>query len=82
MQTLKSRSGFFESVEAEGIRQQLEHMMTSGQYNTTSSYTANGIQYPDNLMPFVDKHMNYLNSHPKLDAGMYLTNLRLMTRTR
>ena len=82
MQALKTRSGFFDSEQAKDIKQKLQYMMTSGLYNTVSSYTINGLRYPDNLIPFVDKHMNYLNSHPKLDAGMYLANLRLMTRIR
>lgn len=82
MQALKIRRNFFDSQEAEDIRQQLRNMVTSGLYNTASSYSANGVQYTDNLIPFLDKHMNYLNAHPKLDAGMYLANLRLMTRIR
>ena len=82
MLTQKTRTGFFESEEAKVIRQELQDMMISGKYHTPSSYTTNGMQYPDNLIPFVDKHMNYLNAHPKLDAEMYLTNLRLMTRAR
>ncbi|MFI5271078.1 MAG: hypothetical protein ACHQT9_03480 [Candidatus Saccharimonadales bacterium] len=82
MQTLKSRSGFFETEEAKDIQEKLQHMMSSNLYNTESSFTSNGYQYPDNQIPFVDKHMNYLNSHPKLDTGTYLANLRLMTRRR
>lgn len=80
MHTPNTRINFFGSEESEDIRQRLQYMVDSGSYNTKSSYTANGHRYPDNLLPFVDKHMNYLNSHPKLDAGMYLNNLRLMTR--
>ena len=49
-------------------------------YNTGSSYSANSIQYPDNLIPFVDKHVNYLNAHPGLDPSQYIANLRLITR--
>ena len=81
-QVLKTRTNFFASEEAEEIKRTLQKMVESGVYNTASSYTANSYEYPDNLMPFVDKHMNYLNAHPKLDAGMYITNLRLMTRIR
>ena len=77
---LKTRSGFFESEEAKDIRQKLQAMTSSSLYNTASTYTTNGLQYPDNLIPFIDKHMNYLYSHPMLDTEMYLTNLRLMTR--
>jgi hypothetical protein len=78
----KTRTKFFESTEANDIRQILQQMAGSSLYNTLSSYTTHGTQYPNNLIPFVDKHMNYLNNHPKLDAEMYLANLRLMTRAR
>ena len=77
---LNVKSSFFDSEESKAIKQRLQLMADSVTYNTQSSYTANGLRYPDNLLPFVDKHMNYLSAHPQLDAGMYLRNLRLMTR--
>lgn len=82
MATLKKRINFLESEQGEMIRQVLEHMTADSAYNTIGSYSPNSLQYPDNLMPFVDKHMNYLNAHPNLDARMYISNLRLMTRSR
>jgi hypothetical protein len=80
MPVLVSRCSFFDSEEGRKVSHLLEHMVDDSMYNTASSYSANSSLYPDNLIPFVDKHMNYLNSHPKLDAGMYLANLRLMTK--
>jgi hypothetical protein len=80
--TFKTRSGFSDSVEGLAVKQKLQFMMTDKTYNTESSYNANSLRYPGNLMTFVDKHMNYLNTHPSLDARMYLANLRLMTRIR
>lgn len=82
MATFKTRSGFLDSAEGVDIRQKLQFMMSDKTYNTESSYNANSTRYPDNLMTFVDKHMNYLNAHPNLDARMYLANLRLITRVR
>ena len=82
MATFKTRSGFLESLEGMAVKQKLQFMMADKTYNTESSYNANSLRYPDNLMTFVDKHMNYLNTHPSLDARMYLANLRLMTRIR
>jgi hypothetical protein len=82
MATFKTRSGFLDSQEGLAIRQKLQFMMSDKTYNTQSSYSANSLQYPDNTISFVDKHMNYLNVHPKLDARMYIANLRLMTRVR
>ena len=73
---------FFESQEAKDIRRILKRMTLDKAYNTDSSYSANSLQYADNLIPFVDKHMNYLNSHPKVEADQYIANIKLMSRIR
>lgn len=68
--------------EEQEIREALRQMVLSSSYNTDPGFTANTIVYPDGLMPFVDKHMRYLDAYPKLDARTYLANLRLKTRIR
>ena len=68
--------------EEQTIREALRQMVLNSSYNTTPGFTANSAAYPDGLMPFVDKHMRYLDANPKLDAYMYLANLRLKTRIR
>jgi len=78
----KKRSGFFDSEEGKAIRSKLQYMTTDKSFNTLSSYTSDSLLYPDSQMPFVDKHMNYLNSHPELDSQMYIANVRLKTRIR
>ena len=82
MAAQKKRNDFLDSEEGDDIRQILKHMMVDNLYNTDPTYISDGAQYPDNLIPFVDKHMNYLNTHPKLDSSKYIRNLRLMTRIR
>lgn len=82
MPTLKRKINFFESEEGVRIKELLHLMSTDTKYNTRSSYIASGVDYPDNMIPFVDKHMNYLNTHPSLDPTQYLSNLRLMMRIR
>ena len=82
MSTLKKRVRFFDSEEGIQIRRALELMENDNTYNTCSSYSANTVQYPDNLIPFVDKHVNYLNAHPALNPLQYVANLRLMTRVK
>lgn len=54
-------------------------MSMNSLYNTASSYTPNAIEYPGNLIPFVDKHINYLSAHPNLEASKYIANRKLMT---
>jgi hypothetical protein len=73
---------FFDSEEAIVIRRILLQMTQDSSYSTLSSYSGDSKTYPDNIMPFTDKHMNYLITHPKLDADKYLANIRLMTRIR
>ena len=34
------------------------------------------------LLSFEEWHLNYLTEHPKINAANYLTNLRVMIRTR
>ena len=78
----KKRSGFYDSEEGRAIRRKLQFMTRDSAYNTVSSYTSDSSLYPDNLMPFVDKHMYYLNVHPELDTQMYIANVQLKTRIR
>ncbi len=82
MPTNKKKIAFLESEEAVSVKQELLSMAKDMTYNTLSSYSANSDTYPDNLIPFVDKHMSYLNTHPSVDTEHYLANLRLMTRIR
>jgi len=82
MSAPKTRSQFFTTEEGVHIEQELLEMVKDGRYNTDSSYSPNLTLYPDNLIPFVEKHKAYLMSHPALNAEMYLANLRLMTKHR
>lgn len=82
MPTLKKRVSFFESEEGRQAQRALIVMAADSTYFTEPSYSANTMQYPNNLMPFVEKHMNYLNAHPSIDTEQYVSNLRLMTRIR
>jgi len=80
MSTKKKAINFFESEEGLEVLSTLKSMALDGAYNTQASYSANTVTYPDNSIPFVDKHMNYLRAHPATDPRQYLSNLRLMTR--
>jgi hypothetical protein len=82
MAVVKRRSAFFETPEGKEIKLELQQIASSNSYNTVSSYSANSLLYPDNLIPFVDKHINYLIDHPSLEADKYLANIRLMTKVR
>ncbi len=79
MATIKKRISFVDSEEGVEIAQTLQLMTKDSSYNTVPSYSANAVRYPNNLMPFVDKHMNYLDTHPSIDPYLYISNVRLMT---
>jgi hypothetical protein len=79
---LKKRVYVHGAEEEREIREVLRQMVLNGSYNTSPAYTVKSTAYPDGLIPFVDRHMRYLDANPKLDAHMYLANLRLMTRIR
>lgn len=74
------RKGFNESEEGLDSIEKLRAMTQDTAYNTPSSYSADSTAYPDNQMPFIDKHMQYLNAHPKVEARQYIANIRLMSR--
>lgn len=76
------KTNFFLSEEAVEVKATLTKMTTESAYATSSTYSANSEQYPDNLIPFVDKHMNYLRSHPSINPRHYIANLQLKTRIR
>ncbi len=82
MSATKNRNGFADTEEGQEITRQLILMAKSETYNTTSTYSSNSGTYPDNLIPFVDKHINYLIKHPSIDAQQYVANIKLMTLKR
>lgn len=80
MASVKKRISFFDSAEGIEARRLLQRMVLDATYKTSPTYSTNSAVYPDNLIPFVDKHMNYLNAHPNVDVRHYMANLRLITR--
>ncbi len=82
MRSTKQETDFLNSEAGMKARQVLELMVKDTIYNTEPSHSANTEMYPDNMMPFVDKHMNYLSSRSTVNPDLYLSNLRLMTRIR
>lgn len=82
MSVQKKADAFLSSLAGAEVRKSLVAMSESATYNTQATYSTDSTLYPDNLIPFVDKHMNYLSKHPATDPVQYLANLRLMTKVR
>jgi hypothetical protein len=82
MSTLHKKVRFFETEEGAQIERELRLMLEDDSYSTESSFSTNSDVYPNNQMPFVDRHMHYISSHPAINPKHYIANLRLMTRIR
>ena len=82
MATAKNRNDFTETEEGKAIIERLKQLAESSTYNTIATYSSDAVSYPDNLIPFVDKHVNYLIKHPSVDVNQYLANIKLMTLVR
>ncbi len=80
MTTSATRKDFDSTLEGKDARIRLKQIVDCKMHNTAPSYSANTLQYPDNLIPFIDKHMNYLIKHPLLEYGKYIANIKLMTK--
>lgn len=73
---------FAESEEGIFVEATLHAMERDERYVTKATYSSDSTKYPNNRMPFVDKHMAFLGAHPEIDARHYIANLRLITRVR
>lgn len=82
MHNKQAKAAIVQRLIDEGVREQLEQMVADVSMNTLPSYSADIATYPDKQMPFVDKHLNYLLNHPKIDSAQYLANLRMRVRSR
>lgn len=82
MATYKKIANFIDSEEGQIFIENLNKMAIDDKYNTDSSYSTNSELYPDNLIPFVNKHVDYIRKHPSMDPNQYLANLKLMTKVR
>lgn len=82
MPTISKRSQFFETDEGLEIQRILQAMEADVSYNTESTYVADGVQFPDHILSFMEKHKRYILANPAMDARSYVANLRLKTKLR
>ncbi len=80
MAAINKNNNFVNSEIGIDARQKLMALMRDELHNTPSTYSSNTEVYPDSLIPFVDKHMEYLRVHPNIDPQQYISNLRLMSK--
>lgn len=80
MASTSKRSNFATSEVGIVALNTLHEMAANANFKTADGYSANSELYPDNVIPFVDKHMQYLQNHPAVNIEHYLANLKLMTK--
>ncbi len=80
MSSYKKKRNLYDTEEGAEIIKELKKMAIDEQFNTGSTYSSDIEHYPDNAIPFVDKHIKYLNSNQNINPQHYLANLRLMSR--
>jgi hypothetical protein len=78
----RKRPNFYETDKASEVKAILVKMQTDLLYATGSTYSANAEKHPDHLITFVEKHMEYLNTHPDVNPDQYVANLRIITKLR
>lgn len=74
------QDGFINDVSEDEILSGLYSLESNPLYLTKSVHRYNSDKWPNNEMPFVDFHINYLKIHPTLNPRQYLANLRLVLR--
>lgn len=82
MTLLQRRTNFLQTEEGQAFEHALRDMVADMAFLTPSSFSANTTEHPDNMMSFIDKHIEYIVSHQHVNPEHYLSNLRLMTRKR
>jgi hypothetical protein len=70
------------NMEESEIREALKMMERDLTLKSGSSFSTKIDLYPDNQIPFVEKHLAYLKANPKLNPEHYLANLRIMIKIR
>jgi hypothetical protein len=63
---------FYTSELCKEARERLQDLVNSSEHDTDSTY------YKEALA-FVDRHLQYISLHPKVNLDGYISNLKLMT---
>lgn len=74
------KQDFFDTEAGKAIKELLLFIDASDDYYSSPSYSPNTETYGDNLIPFVEKHMAYIRSHPSVNAMQYVSNLKIVSR--
>lgn len=82
MSDARRKNYLVDTEEGAEVEHELRLMMLDNSFKTEAGYIANTKSYANHIIPFIDKHLAYLNNNPHVDPHHYLSNLRLMTKIR
>ena len=66
----------------EEVTSALEELQNDPSMNSSSMYSPTATQYPENQLPFVEIHLNYLRKNKHVVASRYIANLKIMIKKR
>lgn len=72
----QTKIAFYKSEKGSLLRKELERMVKDPKYNTR--VIGWGVEPTGER--FIEKHLAYMSSHPKMDHLQYVSNLKLMTK--
>ncbi len=64
-------------MQQEEIVTELQAMLENPKFITEPGFRANAELWPDNSIPFVENHIDYLATHRNVNPEYYFKNLRL-----
>ena len=73
-----TREEFLQTDAGALAKAELQRMASSTDYGTATTYDA----MAGRRLSFVNRHLNYLVKHPQVNAKAYLSNLRIMTKSK
>ncbi len=82
MPTSRTRAKLSSYIQEPEIRHQLQLMYDDKSFLTVPGYSIDTETYPDNKVPFIESHIDYLKKHPQVNPEHYLSNLHLMLKKR
>lgn len=80
--TAYKRVDIYDSELGTEVLGTLQSMERNPVFRTVDEATRDLELYPSGIVPFVDKHMQYLHKHPLLNPEHYLANLRVKLKIR
>lgn len=64
------------------VAEQLQMLEDDPSMNTLGAYSPSALEYPDQIRPFTDVHLEYLRKNKNVNPEHYISNLKIMLKIR